>query len=252
MALHSPRPARGRQPRSQGNRSVARDRPRQSADAPASFAAGRASPLSGVSVPAVRDSFDQRRRTGRAVRARRLRRLLVPPRLPPGANAVGHARSPSLHDPLQSDGGGPPRLDRTAVGSGVVLPAARRRRLPPARDHGHDRAQPALSVLPAYRARPAPRRARMGAQHADAPPGASCRKRGLPRQELRRRLHRLGPPVRHLRRRAERREAALRAADPAALAESHHGELFEWRRLLRDVHEARGSKRRLRILFGRP
>ena len=165
-------------------------------------------------------------RRDRAARHRRLDRralcrpgfllLLVPPLQPPLPPAVGEPCGASLDQRAEPVRGVPLWLDRAAHWCERVLPAADMARLRPARRVRHAEPEPALSVLYPRHLDTEARAARMGAQHAVAPPRAPRRQPGIPRQEFRRRADRLRPAVRHLRRRARRRAVPLRPRRAAA------------------------------------
>ncbi|CAA9511752.1 MAG: Fatty acid hydroxylase family (carotene hydroxylase/sterol desaturase), partial [uncultured Solirubrobacteraceae bacterium] len=132
-----------------------------------------------------------------AVRRRRPRLLLVPPRLAREPPVLGEPRRAPLEPPLQP-------LDRAAADVGAddvppVLAAAPAARLPGLDGPARAVLEPDLPVLDPHGAHPdAARVGRADLQHAVAPSRPPRGQPPLPRQELRRHPHRLGPAVRHL------------------------------------------------------
>ena len=146
---------------------------------------------------------DVARRLGAARAGYRPRVLRLPPGEPPRRLPLGGPRRAPPERGVQPVGRAPAalaRVDRLAV----LLPAAGGPRLPAGdvprrRDDRH-----ALPVLDPHARHQAPRPARVDHEHAEPPPRPPRDRPAVRRQELRRHLHRVGPPLRHVRARGGR------------------------------------------------
>ena len=135
---------------------------------------------------------------GAPVLRRRLPLLLLPPLAPRGPGAVGVARRPPLQRALQLLHRAAPALD--AVHRAAVLAAAGPDRDAAVDDPAAALDQPRLPVLPAHRAhRQAAALVRVGVQHPVPPPRAPRHPGAVPRPQLRRHPHPVGPAVPHVR-----------------------------------------------------
>jgi hypothetical protein len=156
-------------------------------------------------------------------RDRRLRLLLLlePPARSRECDLLGRARRAPPEPGVQP-------LHRTApdefrrVARLDLLPAHGHRRHPPRSIRGLRRRQSPLPVLDSHRADRKARLVRPLVQLALQPPRAPRGQRSLHRPQLRRHLHGLGSPVRHLRRRG--REVRVRDARPSRLVGPAVGE----------------------------
>ena len=159
---------------------------------------------------------------GRRVRRLRLLLLLEASLRPRVADHVGLAHRPSPERRVQPQHGAAPDRDRLRRFR-VLHSAVSRGRSGCSGDHGRQ-PQSHLPVLGAHRAHPPARAARMDFRHALQPSRAPRAQSRVHRQELRRRLHSLGSPVRHVPGRARGRAVRLRHHHRAEELESAVGE----------------------------